>query len=107
MKTHHTNGVWFYVGADAWKYAKRTMEYYYPKRTPLVLPENEKPDIYLWPVTGHDVLLNLLDEQTPERVYSIGVCLITSSANRVVVIGETGNLPHRLTLFKPTTRAAA
>jgi len=50
--------------------------------------------------------LHLLEEQIPERVFAIGACLVTSGANRVVVIGETENLPHRLTLFKPMREVA-
>ncbi|OOZ34957.1 hypothetical protein BOW51_11660 [Solemya velesiana gill symbiont] len=72
-----------------------------PAKAPLVLPNNELPDDYRWPVGGLDVMVVLLDQQSPERVLLLGRELIYAGALRVVVIGETDNLPVRLTLFKP------
>ncbi|MCP4286384.1 MAG: hypothetical protein GY792_18375 [Gammaproteobacteria bacterium] len=98
------NGIWICVGADAWGDSKIIRENY-PDRAALVLPDDGDPTAFLWPVANHDVVILLSSDQVAERVHAIGVALVQAGANRVVVIGEIDNLPHRLTLFRPMVQA--
>ncbi|MES9874846.1 MAG: hypothetical protein ABW146_17240 [Candidatus Sedimenticola sp. 6PFRAG7] len=102
-KVHNpSNGVWIYVGSkQAWRIAEKVLKNFPSSRAPLVLPDDASPDKYRWPVKGLDVMVVLLEEQHPDRIHHLGFELVKAGALRVFTTREDGNLPVRLTFFKP------
>ncbi len=96
----HPNGIWITVGKHAWDHAK-IIQGVYRDRQPLVMPDAADYRNYHWQVAGEDIVLLLSSEHNPDLIHDFGVHLVKQGAARVVVIGEIGNLPPRLTLFCP------
>lgn len=48
------NGVWLFLGPNAWRYAKN---HYFNGKSVLVLPEDKSPNDYVWPVQKTSVLI--------------------------------------------------
>ncbi|MCB1751048.1 MAG: hypothetical protein KDI74_04935 [Gammaproteobacteria bacterium] len=97
----HTNGIWICAGLNAWEQANTILSNF-PERAALVWPTGSDPEKYHWPVSGEDVCVLLSSQQKPKDIMSIGRQLIFCGAKLVVILGETDNLPHRLTQFRPS-----
>ncbi|MGD9153788.1 MAG: hypothetical protein PVG30_09120 [Gammaproteobacteria bacterium] len=48
------NDVFLFLGENAWKHAKY---YHFTGQTVLILPENEYPEKFIWPVTNLPILV--------------------------------------------------
>ena len=80
--------VWIYTGTDAWDAAKARSQF----RTVLVLPENEIPESYNWPVRGVDVLVVETSPVNPEILYRLAWRLLCDGAKVVRVITHDNGL---------------
>ena len=76
-----TNDVRVFAGIDAWRQAKENS---YPWR--LVLPLDDNPNLYKWPVVNADVLLFDCGQITDNDLQTLACTLLVNGANVVRVI---------------------
>ena len=97
-------GVWVTCGSDAWEQARKTKSW---DHAVLVLPQEECPSRFRWPVAGLDVVVlvaGIIDDGTLER---LGTELVYAGSPLVVICDpENENLGGPIVTFKPREKAA-
>jgi hypothetical protein len=83
------NAVYLYTGNNAWRSGSNTV-ISRPNRT-LILPPNESPFDYDWPVNGCDILLIETSKQSKDYRETLAMVLLSAGANKIVCI--TKDLP--------------
>ncbi len=76
------NSVFCFVGSEAWPIAKFHDRY----QAVLLLPPDENPSQYRWPVTGLDCLVARIGETTKREILLLTRELLIAGAVRVVII---------------------
>lgn len=79
-----TNSVYLYIGEHAWDKG-RSSSICRPTRT-LVLPTNELPFSYGWPVQGCDILMIETSHLATEYIEDIVNTLFTYGATKILLI---------------------
>jgi len=89
-----SNSIWLYVGSKSWEKGKLS-SYCRPTRT-LILPPNELPFGYLWPVKGCDILMIETSPLADLFIEDIAGVLFRDGATKVTFI----SINLFLTVFK-------
>lgn len=86
------NDVFLFLGENAWKHAKY---YRFTGQTVLILPENEYPEDYIWPVTNLPILVfDMNSYRTDERFLKrLAFQLLNSGAKCVRIISAFDHYP--------------
>ena len=76
----HLLGFWIYTGTDAWSQAKAV------HAPALVLPDQESPDSFIWPVRGYTTLIIRTSPLEAEIQLSLARVLLRAGAKSVAAI---------------------
>jgi len=79
-----SNDVYIYIGDKAWDKGKMS-SYSRPSRT-LILPPNQSPLAYEWPVSSCDILLIETSQLDTEYIENFVQILFDHNANKVILI---------------------
>lgn len=86
-----TNSVYLYVGDHAWMEGRKSALVQRPTRT-LILPPNESPKLYSWPVLNLDILIIDTSGCEESLIESLMNELMAHGANVVRYISHNGKM---------------
>lgn len=79
--------IFIFMGKMAWKRAKDFKEPYFPQT--LVLPPNDSPFDYAWPIKDREIYLLDTGITIPENVRQVVMCFLNSGASVIRYISRT------------------
>lgn len=90
-KDHLNNDIYLFLGSSAWQRAKN---FYIRGQAVLVLPIDDTPEIYNWPVRGCEVLV-VITSELPAHVVELTAQALLSAGAEVarVLLAWSGQMP--------------
>lgn len=77
--------VFIFMGWKGWDRAKN-FHSHFPET--LVLPQNESPFDYIWPVKNHDIIIIDTSHNDMERIREFVICLFSFEANSIKYLSQ-------------------